>query len=91
MKFMKTKIIISYLILISLISLGFKLYLADFSIPVNSDNLSYVLNGVAHTNGDFTHPPQRAMGWSIFLSLFFNFLNSENFIDYSNLAKIVSI
>ena len=69
---MKTKTIFGYLIVISLVSLGFKLYLADFSIPVNSDNLSYVLNGIAHTNGDFLHPPQRAIGWSVFLSLFFN-------------------
>ena len=67
------------------------LYLTDFSIQVNSDNLSYVLNGIAHTNGDFMHPPQRAIGWSVFLSLFFNFMESENFLDYSNLAKIVSI
>ena len=88
---MKTKTIFGYLIVISLVSLGFKLYLADFSIPVNSDNLSYVLNGIAHTNGDFLHPPNRTIGWSVFLSLFFNFLDSENFLDYSNLAKIISI
>ena len=88
---MKTKIVLTYLVIISLISLSFKLYLTDFSIPVNSDNLSYVLNGIAHTNGDFMQPPQRAIGWSVFLSLFFNFMDSENFLDYSNLAKIVSI
>ena len=88
---MKTKIVLTYLVIISLISLSFKLYLTDFSIPVNSDNLSYVLNGIAHTNGDFMQPPQRAIGWSVFLSLFFNFMESENFLDYSNLAKIVSI
>ena len=88
---MKRKIVLMYLVIISLISLSFKLYLTDFSIPVNSDNLSYVLNGIAHTNGDFMHPPQRAIGWSVFLSLFFNFMESENFLDYSNLAKIVSI
>tara|TARA_B100000029_G_scaffold45288_2_gene41754 strand:- start:332 stop:1957 length:1626 start_codon:yes stop_codon:yes gene_type:complete len=88
---MKLKTVLACLTIISLISLSFKLYLADFSIPVNSDNLSYVLNGIAHTNGDFLQPPQRAIGWSLFLSFFFNFLNSENFIDYSNLAKIISI
>ena len=88
---MKTKIVLVCLIIISLTSLSFKLYLTDFSIPVNSDNLSYVLNGIAHTDGDFMQPPHRAIGWSIFLSFFFNFLNSENFLDYSNLAKILSI
>ena len=88
---MKTKIVLVCLIIISLTSLSFKLYLTDFSISVNSDNLSYVLNGIAHTDGDFMQPPHRAIGWSIFLSFFFNFLNSENFLDYSNLAKILSI
>lgn len=88
---MKTKTVLAYLVIISLISLGFKLYLIDFTLPVNSDNLAYVLNGIAHTNGDYTQPPQRAIGWSVFLSLFFNFMNSENFLDYSNLAKIISV
>ena len=88
---MKIKTILSMLVIISLISLGFKLYLTDFSIPVNSDNLAYVLNGIAHTNGDFTQPDIRSIGWSIFLSPFFYFLESDNFLDYSNLAKILSI
>ena len=88
---MKIKTILSILVIISLISLGFKLYLTDFSIPVNSDNLAYVLNGIAHTNGDFTQPDIRSIGWSIFLSPFFYFLESDNFLDYSNLAKILSI
>ena len=76
---MKTKIVLVCLIIISLTSLCFKLYLTDFSIPVNSDNLSYVLNGIAHTDGDFMQPPQRAIGWSVFLSLFFNFLEFRKF------------
>ena len=46
---MNKKLIICFLIVISLISLGFKLYLVDFSIPVNSDNLDYTLNAIAHT------------------------------------------
>ena len=79
------------MLIISLISLGFKIYLTDFSIPVNSDNLAYVLNGIAHTTGDFTQPDIRSIGWSIFLSPFFYFLESDNFLDYSNLAKILSI
>ena len=79
------------LILICAISLGFKLYLVDFSIPVNSDNLAYTLNAIAHSNGDFTQPPHRGIGWSMFLSIFFSFIDSDNFLDYSNLSRIVSI
>ena len=65
---MKTKTILAFLVVISLISLGFKLYLTDFSIPLHSDNLAYALNAIAHTNGDFSQPPHRAIGWSLFLS-----------------------
>ena len=37
------KHIVLCLILICTISLGFKLYLVDFSVPVHSDNLAYAL------------------------------------------------
>ena len=79
------------LILICAISLGFKLYLVDFSVPVHSDNLAYTLYAIAHNNGDFTQPPHRGIGWSIFLSTFFSFIDSDNFLDYSNLSRIISI
>ena len=88
---MKKKNIIIYLICLALISLCFKLFLVDFSIPVNSDNLAYVLNGIAHSNGDFDHPSARSIGWSLFLSPFFSLMNSNDILDYSNVAKIISI
>ena len=88
---MKKKNIIIYLICLALISLCFKLFLVDFSIPVNSDNLAYVLNGIAHSNGDFDHSPSRSIGWSLFLSPFFSLMNSNDILDYSNIAKIISI
>ena len=86
----KKQIIIS-LILISLISLGFKLSVVDFSIPVNSDNLGYALTAIAHTDGDFSQSSHRGMGWSLFTSIFFGFINSENFLDYSNTIRTLSM
>ena len=80
-----------FLILIALISLGFKLYLVDFSNPVYSDNLDYVLNAIAHTNGDFSQSSRNGMGWSLFLFPFFKLIDSDNFIDYSNAARILSL
>ena len=88
---MNNKQIIFYLILISLISLGFKLSVVDFSIPVNSDNLDYTLYAIAHTNGDFSQSSHRGMGWSLFTSIFFGFIDSENFLDYSNTIRILSM
>ena len=74
---MNKKLIICFLIVISLISLGLKLYLVDFSIPVNSDNLGYTLNAIAHTNGDFSQSSHRGMGWSLFVSPFFSLIDSR--------------
>ena len=88
---MSKKQIVFSLIIISLISLGLKLYLVDFSIPVNSDNLDYALNAIAHTDGDFSQSSHRGMGWSLFTSIFFGFINSENFLDYSNTIRILSM
>lgn len=88
---MNKKQIVSVLIIISLISLGFKLLVTDFSIPVNSDNLDYTLNAIAHTNGDYSQSGYRGMGWSLFVSTFFNFINSDNFYDYSNTIRLLSM
>jgi len=88
---LNNKQIIFYLIIISLISLGFKLSVVDFSIPVNSDNLGYALNAIAHTDGDFSQSSHRGMGWSLFTSIFFGFINSENFLDYSNTIRTLSM
>ena len=88
---MNNKQIIFYLVLISLISLGFKLSVVDFSIPVNSDNLDYTLYAIAHTNGDFSQSSHRGMGWSLFTSIFFGFIDSENFLDYSNTIRTLSM
>jgi len=88
---LKTKRVILFLVLISFLSLGFKLIVSDFSIPVNSDNLDYTLFAIAHTNGDFSQSSHRGMGWSMFTSIFFGFIDSENLLDYSITIKSLSI
>ena len=83
--------VVLYLILIVTISLGLKLYLIDFSLPVHSDNLDYTLYAIAHTNGDFSQSSHRGMGWSLFVSPFFSLVDSDNFMDYSNTIRILSL
>ena len=90
MKIAKYKVV-SPLLIISLISLGFKLYTIDFSIPVYSDNLSYTLDAVAHTNSDFSQRSDRGIGWSLFVSPFFSLIDSDKIIDYSNTIRILSL
>ena len=83
--------IIFGLIIICSISLVFKLYTVDFSIPVYSDNLDYTLYAIAHTNGDFSQSSHRGIGWSLFVFPFFKLIDSDNFLVYSNMIRILSI
>ncbi len=87
----KSQVII-FLILISCISLSMKLYLIDFStFPNDEDALGYILRSIAHTNDDYSPMSSKTLGWTIFLSPFLNLVDSENFIDYANMARIVSV
>ena len=97
---MKTKLQLSksnvalYLILIMMISIGLKLYLVDFSLPINSDNMHYALMAMPYLDGDFsqgTDTSHRGMGWSLFVSPFFSLIDSNDFMDYSNTMRILSL
>ena len=79
------------LVLIVVISLSFRLYLADFSIPVFSDALEYTQHSIAQSQGQFLEHPQRHSGWPMFQSPFMYLVNSDSFLDYSNTSKILSV
>ena len=85
------KKIIICLLIIGLISLGFKLSLVDFSLPIHSDALEYALHANAISEGQFLQHPQRHSGWPFLIAPFFSLVNSENFLDYSNAVRILSI
>lgn len=88
---MTNKKIVLSLIIIGFISLGLKLYTVDFSIPVNSDNLGYTLDAIAYSNGDVFIPTKKNPGWPLFISPFLFFIDSDKFIDYSNIVRSLSI
>ena len=88
---MEKKHIVFFLILISLISLGFKLYTVDFSVSPNEDTYGYVLRAINHNNGDFSEYPRKTLGWSIVISPFLHLVDSNNFIDYVNVARYLGI
>ena len=76
-KFLTEKKYISiYLSSIILISLFLKLYTIDFTLPITGDGLAYLVNAVAHVNGDFSQHPHRSTGWSLFLYPFFSRLST---------------
>ena len=86
--------VVLYLALIIMISLGLKLYLVDFSLPINSDNMHYALIAMPYLDGDFSQgidSSHRGIGWSLFVSPFFSLIDSDNFMDYSNTMRILSL
>ena len=74
-----------------IVSLGFKLYLIDFSSLPVEDTYGYVIRAIAHTNGDFSENERKTLGWSIFLSPFMLLLDSNEPLDYINTARVLSI
>ena len=83
--------IIFCFILIATVSLGLKLYTVDFTVLPSEDTFGYVLRGMAHNNGDFTEHPRKTLGWSIFISPFFHTTDSNNFLDYLNIARVLGL
>lgn len=88
---MQKKYIIISLISISLISIFLKLYLIDFSTYVTSDAMNYSLNAFSFVNGDFTPIFNKSSGWPLFISPFFNLVESSDFVVYSNVVRGLSI
>lgn len=83
--------IILYLVIIIIISTSLKLYLVDFTIPVNSDNLIYLLQGVAHSEGDFALSPKKHPGWPLFIAPFYMLIKSDSLMDHSNTLRLLSL
>ena len=88
---MEKKYVVFFLIVISLISFGFKLYTVDFSVSPTEDTNNYVLRAIGHNNGDFSEHPRKTLGWSIVISPFLHLVDSDNFIDYVNVARYLGI
>ena len=84
--------IVICLIIISSISIGFKLSHVDFSNPIiGEDTYVYVLGAFSVINGDFSQPDRKALGWSIFISPFYLLTDSTDLLDYLNITRILSI
>ena len=80
-----------YLILIIVISLGLKLYTVDFSIPPHSDDFGYIVDSIQYNQGDFFINQKKNPGWPLFLAPFLSIINSDNFLDYASIARILTI
>ena len=85
------KAIFFCLAIIIVISIPLKLYTVDFSIPPHGDDFSYVIDAIQYTEGDFFISQKKHPGWSLVLTPFMAVVNSDNFLDYSNFARILSL
>jgi len=85
------KRILSILLIIGLISLGLKLYTTDFSMTPPEDTYGYILQGFSHINGDFSEPERKTLGWSLIIFPFLQIIDSDNLIDFINVARFLSL
>ena len=88
---MQKKYKVIFLVLIVVISIGFKLYLVDFSTFPSEDAIGHVEIAITHTNDNFAPLKAKTLGWSLLLFPFFEINQSDNFLDYTNLARIISM
>ncbi len=85
----KSALLLSIIFLVGVI---IRLYHTPYNIPIILDGAGYFLHAVditilGHlTNYNLTHS-----GWPEFLSLFFMIFHFDNFIDYMNLQRILSV
>jgi len=86
--FFKRYIII--LVLVGIIGISLRFYFLDFDIPVHSDSFEYfrIANDLAL--GEEIESSLIVKGWPTFLSIFFSFYESSNFLDYHTLQRILS-
>lgn len=85
------KIIIISLSSIAIISSILKLYTVDFSIPAHFDDLRFILDSIQYGDGDFFLSQKKHPGWPLFLTPFVSLIESNNFLDFSNIIRSVSL
>ena len=78
---------------ICLVALIIRFYYVPYGIPVNFDAFAgYFLYALDITRlGHLPNYTLSQSGWSEFLSLFFSIFHSDNFIDYMNLQRTLSV
>ena len=80
------------LLIIGIIGLTIRILFLHIDIPMNSDNLFYFMAAIDQSLGHTSKTIFAANdGWPSFLSLFFWISQSNNFMDYMTLQKILTV
>lgn len=77
--------------IITIVGILLRVYVTPFGMPpIASDTMLYMADAINYSRGDFSHFSLR-FGWPIFLSIFFNFFQFDNYLDYVTVMQIISI
>ena len=80
------------LALIIILSVTIRLYYFPTDIPISLDGIDYFSYAIVISqSGDFPSTIMPNNAWPSFVSLFFSLYNSENFLDYMNLQKMITV
>ena len=94
LKYIKKPIIRNPIVILSTIitiGIAIRIIFAPFEIPMNSDNFAYFMYAIDHSLGQNSTMQVYNNGWSFFVSFFFSLYNSDNFLDYMALQRILSV
>ena len=79
------------IIIISIIGLLFRIYFTSWDLPFSSpDAFLFMIEGLDYAKGDFTNFSPRFL-WPAFNSIFFVFFDFDNYLEYTNVMRIISI
>ncbi len=81
------------IVLPTIIAIGItiRFLFVPFEIPLNSDNFAYFMYAIDHSLGQNSTMQVSNNGWPLFVSFFFSLYNSNNFLDYMALQRILSV
>ena len=90
---LSAKIAFCSIITISVIGLFLRLYNFPYNIPLTLDAFNSYFLYATDTSilGNLPNWPISNNGWALFLSFFFSVFHSNNFLDYMNLQRLVTM
>ena len=73
------------------IGIAIRILFVPFDIPLTWDNFTYFMYATDHSLGQNSPMQVSSNGWPLFVSFFFSLYNSDNFLDYMALQRILSV
>ena len=73
------------------IGIAIRILFIPFDIPLTWDNFTYFMYAIDHSLGQNSTMQVSSNGWPLFVSFFFSLYNSDNFLDYMALQRILTV